>query len=163
MQEISISTKLTLADYTRASFELLWRKTMIRVILIIVSVSWLLSSGATVFIQKKVDASAFLPLLFFLLFFVVLYFSIKRSYRTNPRAAETIEYRFGAERLFVKGQSFDAQLSWDKIYKVTLGKRFLLIWQNVAVAQAIPRRDVWESHVAALKDILELHNVRNNL
>jgi len=163
MQEIHITTRLSQADYIRASFDVLWRKTMIRVVMLAVAATWLITLWITAATKKEVDAFTFLPFLFFLLFFAILYFSLRNSYKTNPRAAETIAYHFGTNRLFVKGESFEVQLSWDKIYKVTLGKHFLLIWQNASGAQALPRRDVWESHVAALKDILELHHVKNNL
>jgi len=54
-------------------------------------------------------------------------------------------------------------LSWDKFYKVTKTKNWLLIWQNNSSANIIPRKDIWESQIEELKELLQKHRVKNNL
>jgi hypothetical protein len=85
------------------------------------------------------------------------------NYRSNARIKETIEYNFGDKYLEVKGDSFSSQLTWDKIYRVTRTKNWLLIWQSRQVANVIPLRDIWAGDVTRLKEILDSHQVKNNL
>ncbi|WP_276502864.1 YcxB family protein [Terrimonas pollutisoli] len=103
------------------------------------------------------------PVFMLIGFPLLQYFASKRDYTSNKRISETIEYQFGKDLLFVKGESFTAQLTWDKIYKVSKTKNWLLIWQNKQVANVIPRRDIWEGDIIELKEILQIHNVTNNL
>lgn len=63
----------------------------------------------------------------------------------------------------MKGESFNSQLSWDKIYKVTKTKNWLLIWQNRQIANPIPIEDIGEEQISDLKKILDRHNVKNNM
>jgi len=61
------------------------------------------------------------------------------------------------------GESFHSQLTWDKVYKVTETKNWILIWQNRQIANAIPKRDVWDGQIEDLKKILTAHKIKNNL
>ena len=94
---------------------------------------------------------------------MLTYFGAKKNYKTNQRITENIEYQFGEDNLIVKGESFNSQLTWNKIYKVTQTKNLVLIWQNRQVANAIPKRDIWEGQIEELKIILDRHKIKNNL
>ena len=94
---------------------------------------------------------------------LMTYYAARKNYRTNKRISETIEYQFDKDSLIIKGESFNSQLTWDKFYKVTQTKNWILIWQNRQVANPIPKRDIWEGQLADLKLILNEHKVKNNL
>ncbi|QEC54927.1 YcxB family protein [Flavisolibacter ginsenosidimutans] len=94
---------------------------------------------------------------------LITYFAAKRNYRTAARMNEVIEYNFTRDFLDVKGESFSSQLGWNKFYKITKTKNWLLVWQNNRSANIIPMRDVWESQLEELKEILQKNKVKNNL
>ncbi|MBC7828738.1 MAG: YcxB family protein [Chitinophagaceae bacterium] len=76
---------------------------------------------------------------------------------------EAIEYHFDNDYLLMKGQSFNFELSWNKVYKVTKTKNWILIWQNNQIATPIPRRDIDEELITHLRGTLNGHKVKNNL
>ncbi|MEI9957623.1 MAG: YcxB family protein [Ferruginibacter sp.] len=94
---------------------------------------------------------------------LLTYFTAKKNYNSNQRISEAIEYQFEKDNLIIKGESFNSQLSWDKIYKVTQTKNWILIWQNSQIANPILKRDIWEGEIESLKVILNGHGVKNNL
>lgn len=102
---------------------------------------------------------------FFMLIAIPLmtYIGSKRNFKVNRRLSETIVYSFDETFLTLKGESFNAQLSWDKIHKVTQTKNWILIWQNNQIANPIAKLDLWDSQVMDMKRILDSHHVKNNL
>lgn len=77
--------------------------------------------------------------------------------------SETIAYNFTDTHLGISGESFNSEMTWNKIYKVTQTKSWLLIWQNRQMANAIPLNLVSAEQLAALKEILTKNNTKNNL
>ncbi len=98
---------------------------------------------------------AFLP--------AVTYFAAKKNYSSNQRIQEPIEYLFEKDYLVIQGESFNSRLTWDKIYRVTETKKWILIWQSKQIANAIHKSDVWDGEMQALKQILIEHHVKNNI
>jgi len=97
------------------------------------------------------------------LFAGILYFSIKKAYKNNPVAGETIDYTITPEQLQMVGETYKAELAWSNIPKVTLTGKWLFIWHNSQLARAIPRRDITETFIAELKSILNKNGVKHNL
>jgi hypothetical protein len=58
--------------------------------------------------------------------------------------AEQKEYVFTDTDLKITGESFNVTMLWDKIYKVTKTKRWVLIWQTKYLANIIPLQDIWQ-------------------
>jgi hypothetical protein len=123
----------------------------------------LISIVASIFTQY--DFFSVAVILFTMLIYVplVTYVSAVRNFTANSRVSETIEYHFDNEYLSIKGESFNSQLSWDKTYKVTQTKNWILIWQNKQVGNLIPKGDITEEQIGELKEILDNHKVKNNL
>ncbi len=160
-----IKTKLTEKDLINVNFVLLYSKLSVKIFTLI-GILMLVVTSVSFFSQSRHSSITTLiatPLIILLGFPLLTYFGSKRSFVTNKRISETIEYQFGKELLFIKGESFTAQLTWDKIYKVSQNKNWILIWQNKQVANVIPKRDIWEGDVIELKEILQTHKVKNNL
>ncbi len=67
---------------------------------------------------------------------------------------ETIEYQFDNEEIIVTGQSFSSRFSWNKIYKVTETKDWVLIWQNRQMANVIPKRSFEGDDLKSFKEIV---------
>jgi hypothetical protein len=161
---MEIKTKLTEKDFINVNLVILYKKLSIKIAIGLVVLVALLSLYYSISNNKPFafDTISW-PLIFFVLLPLFTIIGAKRNFRSNERIKETIEYKFEDDYLHVKGESFTSQLSWDKIFKVTLDKNWLLIWQSRQVANVIPRRDIWEGDVKKLKEILDRHNVKNNL
>lgn len=158
-----IKTKLTEKDYVNATFVILFSRKTTRIFVVIFCLIAFPGSIINIAIGKPDFSLLISPLIVLVILPSLLYFTTKRSFSNNPRVNETIEYQFEPEMLVIKGESFSSQLTWNKIPKVILTKNWLLIWQNRQIANAIPRRDVWDGEINELKGILSKHNVKNNL
>ncbi|MGJ7033786.1 YcxB family protein [Niabella hirudinis] len=103
------------------------------------------------------------PVLFLVVLPISVYIRSKRSFKNNHRLCEQIEYVFGDQNLTITGESFNATMTWDKIFKGTKTKRWMLIWQAGDLTSIIPLRSISESDIQTLKEILQKHGVKNNL
>jgi hypothetical protein len=158
-----IKTKLTQADFIKTNFALLYKKprTWVNIAITI---------GLAIYYATIAGEDSLYVYVIAIPFFILVvlpplatWFISKKNYTSNQRITETIEYQFDKDNLVVKGESFQSQLSWDKIYKVTQTKLCILIWQSRASANFIPKRDIWEGDIIELKEILENHKVKNTL
>lgn len=159
-----IKTKLSEKDFVRINFILLYRKIFILIITIAAVLSILLSVTVAFTDPSRFSLSQVLgPVIIILIMPVMVYFIAKKNYKGSKRIGETIEYEFTNNDFLIRGESFSSQLSWDKVYKVTKLKHWVLIWQNNRAANIISRRDIWEGDITKLKEILTTHQVKNNL
>jgi hypothetical protein len=162
---MAIKTKLSEADYIKLSFTLVFKKTAFKVLvglvlaaLIVLNLDFLLLPGAHLTLEYKLT-----PLIFIFFVEAFLWYTLKRNYSSNKRLQETIEYRFDEDFLYMSGESFSAQLSWNKVYKVTQTRDWILIWQTPNGANFIGKKDIGAGDVLAIKNILTTHNVKNTL
>lgn len=154
MDKIILTTKLSINDFIKVNYHMLYRKWAIKgmtgfgLFFILLSLFTLMSG----------DFSWFL--LIFGLFLTVglpvqVYFAAKRNYKTDGRVSETIEYLFDNEEVKIAGESFNSRLTWDKIYNVTENKDWILIWQNQQIANVVPKRDFKEDELKLFKEIVK--------
>lgn len=154
MDRIILTTKLSINDFIKVNYHMLYRKWAIKgmtgfgLFFILLSLFTLMSG----------DFSWFL--LIFGLFLTVglpvqVYFAAKRNYKTDGRVSETIEYLFDNEEVKIAGESFNSRLTWDKIYSVTENKNWILIWQNQQIANVVPKRDFKEDELKLFKEIVK--------
>lgn len=154
MDRIILTTKLSINDFIKVNYHMLYRKWAIKgmtgfgLFFILLSLFTLMSG----------DFSWFL--LIFGLFLTVglpvqVYFAAKRNYKTDGRGSETIEYLFDNEEVKIAGESFNSRLTWDKIYSVTENKNWILIWQNQQIANVVPKRDFKEDELKLFKEIVK--------
>ena len=103
------------------------------------------------------------PAIFLVLLPFFVFLQAKRNFKTNRRLSEQIEYSFTDDNLIITGESFNGTMTWDKIFKVTKTKRWILIWQSSNSANIIPLKDVWDGDINYLKEILDKRGVSNNI
>ena len=161
---MQIKTRLTEADFIKANFALLWKRPFLKVVFGIILAIMIYS----IFIQVKYGVPVSFdmvswPLIALVFFPLSTFIAAKLSYKSNARIKETIEYFFEDDFLEIRGESFSSKLTWPKIYKVSKTRDWLLIWQSRQIANVIPLRDVWEGDILKLKEILNRHDVKNNL
>ena len=95
---------------------------------------------------------------------ILVYIYARKNYNTNKRISESISYTFDKDTIQITGESFDSKFTWDKIYRVTESKNWILIWQNPQVANVVPKRDFQEEELQAFKNMVSLHSkVKNKL
>ena len=159
-----IKSQLSEQDYINVNFTLYYSKTFTKIRIGIIILFFVASLLAALFLSDYFDYSY--PLIMLALLIIsplLIYINSKRMYKSNLRLSEPIEYQFEGDYLSTKGESFNAQLSWSKFYKVKKTKNYLILWQSAQSANIIPRRDIWDSELDKLKAILQTHNVKNNL
>lgn len=160
---MTITTKLSASDYTKASLAILSRKLSLRIVLALYFFVVLFNLFASLGKEESNPLDQ-VPLLgAFVVFATIIYYSIKKAYSSNKRISETITYHFKEDTYTVTGESFTSELTWDKVQKVTITKNWLLLWQTRSTANALPRRDIDNDTLSKLKMILAKHKVKNNL
>lgn len=165
MNNIKLSTRLTQEDYIKVNFHLLYRKLSIKIFTGI----WIfvLLISLTTFLDGRILETW--PQILFIVAFVsalpaVTYFSAKSNYKSNQRISETILYEFSDDIMITTGESFSANLTWEKVYSVTETKNWVLIWQNKQVANIVPKRDFYNDDLLRFKEIVRKHKgVKNKL
>jgi hypothetical protein len=158
-----IKTKLTEKDFINATFVVSLNKPSMKIFLGIMFLGSVLAIINAIFLPDTTYQTFIVPLIILTVFPLITYFTAKKNFAANTRSGEMVEYIFGDNDLVMHGESFNSQLSWEKIYKVTQTKNWILIWQNKQFANLIPRRDIWEGQIEELKEILINHKVKNNL
>ncbi len=158
-----IKTKLSQEDYIRGNFVLLYSKISVLIFTGIIVLVLLAMILAAIILPDFSITQIMFPLLMLIAFPMATFFSAKRNYSANPMTGETIEYRFERDYFSVKGETFDSQIPWNRIHKVTLKKNWLLVWQNFQNANPIPRKDISQTDLALIRQILNDQNVKNNL
>ena len=158
-----IKTQLSEKEYINVSFVLLYKKPYIKIIYGALIFCILLSTFGSSILGRNLYSDLLTPMIILAIYPAFTYLAAKRNYATNTRIKENIEYKFEKDYLVIEGESFKSQLRWDKIYKVTQTKNWVLIWQNRQIANVIPKADIWEGERAELKIILTQFNIKNNL
>jgi len=158
-----IKSKLTEKDFINVTLVLLYSKTSFKIFTGTIITFFLVTLFTVVLIPKVTLSQMIVPVVMLSIAPLFTYFTAKKNYNSNQTISEAIEYQFDKDNLIVKGESFNSQLTWDKIYRVTQTKNWILIWQNSQIANPIPKRDIWEGEIESLKVILNEHRVKNNL
>ena len=158
-----VSAKLTKEEYKSASFAIMWSRGTFKIIAIVYSLAMLLSIIASP-IQAQSILSTSVPLIIMAgLMYFVFSWSMSRDYKHNPRVNENIEYQFDDSGITIKGETFKSTFTWGKMYKVTKTKKWLLLWHNSQIANAIRIDKISTDMLERLKTMVTEHKVKNNL
>jgi hypothetical protein len=154
MEKIILTTKLSIDDYIKVNYHLMYRK---------FSMKFMTGFGLLLLLIVAFSFNNFKEFPWFLLIFaffisigqpVIVYFTVKKNYKSNGRISETIIYEFDNESIQMTGESFNSKLTWNKIYSVTENKDWILIWQNRQIANVVPKRNFKNGELQIFKDIL---------
>ena len=163
MNTTPVKTTLSEKDFIQISFTLIYRKPAI-IVLTVIAVGFFLLSAVLYLLDAKNNGTGMITASAMLIAFpAITYFNAKKTYTLNPRLNETVCYSFEDRFLKMKGASFNSELSWEKIHKVTRSKNWLLIWQTKDFANAIKMSEINEEHLTQLKNILHKNKVKYRL
>ena len=158
-----IKTKLTEKEYLNASLLIVWSRMTVKVFSIVFLFIILSNIFSPLFQGSPLLPVLIPPIIIFGVIYFLFRFSLKRAYKNNNRVNESIEYDFNELSFKIKGESFTSELSWNKMYKVTKTKKWLLLWHNAQSANAILLNKISTEQLNYLKNILQKQNVKNNL
>lgn len=158
-----IRSQLTQEDFINVNFVLLYSKISMKIFTVFTSLFLIFSISLVILLPTYPFTQIIVPLVMLTILPLFTYIIAKRNFTGSDRISEKIEYNFDNENLTMKGESFNSQLSLDKIAKVAITKNWLLIWQNRQFANPIPKRDISALQLTELKEILDSKKVKNNL
>ncbi|WP_153798349.1 YcxB family protein [Foetidibacter luteolus] len=161
---MTIKTRLSDKDYIQLSLVVLYQKPAIKLFIGIALAVFIVALFGLIAEPGSVTISNFiLPVLILAMPPLFTWYNSKKMLRSNKLVTKPYDYIIEADSFGISGELFNARFSWDKIYKVTKTKKWLLVWQHSQLAYGIPLRDTWDGEIAALKDILIANKVKNNL
>lgn len=142
MNTIIIESKLSLEDYRKLSFQLLYKRWSIIFVtvwgFIMLFFPFLI---LTILPGARINiACLVVGMIFILLYPILTYFSSKSNYAAQKRIGEAVTYTFDDETIRSKGESFESTFTWDKVYRISQTKQFLLLWESKVTAHIIPLR-----------------------
>lgn len=159
-----IKTQLSQKDFINASVVLTFKKISTKLLMAFGILYLLFTIYLAIIDPDDAYFTMFLvPLALIFAPVVMTCFFAILNYKTNRRSGEPLEYILGDDYLSIKGESFNTQLSWEKIYKVTQTKQWIFIWHNRLVANPISKQNLLASDIDSLKTTLDFHRVKNNL
>lgn len=91
---------------------------------------------------------------------VVSWIKAGRLFRENYRANENITYELSEHGVTTTGESFNAQYTWDKVYRVRILKKWLLIYNSRRGASMIKISEHDQENIKSLKSYLQSGNFR---
>jgi hypothetical protein len=160
---MKIKTKLSEKDFINVNFVMFYSNLLLRILMIMFALFLIISFVMSFFVDQISLLNVISFALLLTIWPVIIYFSSKKNYKSNLQISELIEYDFDKESLHVKGESFESKLLLNKIYKVSLVKNWLLLFQSKQIANIIPRRDISSQQITDLRSILNEQGVKNNL
>jgi len=118
-------------------------------------------------IYRATENTPYTPM-FFGLITIFLPYSIykqsKKSFYSNKRLQENIKYFFDEEKMEVKGESFNAISNWEKFFKVTELRNWILIYQNNLIANIIPKSSFTTEQLQFFKSIIRSYpTIKTNI
>lgn len=160
---MEIVSKISEKDYVSVLFTILWSKRSIKFCTIIFILIFIFGFLNVTVLKTADPITLLFPLLFLTVFSGSIYLGAKRTFKTDARVREMIRYVFEDAKLIIRGESFESVLSWDRVYKVTRSKRWLLIWQNNMLANAIAMANLDEQKLSYLRGVLNTNKVNNSI
>ena len=157
-----IKSKFTKQDFINANFIVFYSKPVIKIFTVFVSLALIATIIAFIGAAKISLSQIIIPVVALGILPLLIYSRSSRGFTSNNLNG-AIEYNFDQEAFNIKGESFNVQLNWNNIYKVTKTKNWLLIWQNKNIATPILKRDIQDVEINELKEILAKNKVKNNL
>ena len=157
-----IKTKISFKEYKRLLFGLAYKKTMMKLILLVAlaMVIWILGYYLHFLPVPKPLIYQYLTLgLIAIVQPMVIYMTIKRNYNSSNHLREELEVELTDEGIKITGESFYTEIMWNKLFKIEEQKNWFLIYQNNLSAILLPKKDFHRNQEEDFKKILM--NVQN--
>lgn len=162
MPTIKVTTKLQFNDFLRVRYYMMYKTFSMKFF----SFFGFFCLALAIFQYQEGESFNFLAFTFgivMILIPVFLYFTSKKAY-PNTRINETMIYEFNDDVVKVQGETFDSTFTWNKIYKVSETKSWILLWQTKYTTHIILKKDFNGYDLSLLKEIVDSHKeVKNKM
>lgn len=167
MKTIKIQSKIELKDYIKLMYKLTYNRP-ITVFITIIGIFQLLASVLCFLGVHQIDTEPYFIFILGVFITVFLPFSIYRSsvktFKSNKRLSEAMQYEFSDEIVKIHGDSFNTEFTWSKIYKILELKDWIIIYQDKLVANILPKKALLPEQLNELKTFMSsLTGVKVNL
>jgi hypothetical protein len=165
MNSFSFHQQLTAKEYRRLTYIMLYRKGWFIVLnilslLFLISLPHIYKTSRVDIIDNVLFQWGTIVTILALYVLITGYFSANRVFKGNYRLSEKITYILSEEGIESKGESFSGQYTWDKVYRVKILKKWLLIYQTRSSANLIKIDEKDHDNIESLKAFLNTKNFR---
>jgi hypothetical protein len=161
---IRLTTKISLEEYIKLNIHLLYRKGVTKYVTIVGIL--MLASVIYFFDSMKEFPWIQLGLAIFCTIGlpIQVYFTSKNNYQKDASLGEEIQYEIDWRSIRKKGRTVNTKLTWDKVYRVTENKDWVLIWQDPLISHPIPKKEFTTQDMLKFREIVKgQENVKNKL
>jgi len=171
MDEIKIYSALEFKRYVQLAYYLFYKKGAVLFIsfigLMMLCFSILYFIGLFEYFDNPPYTQLFLGLFFTFIIPASVYFQAKRAFSANSRLTELIIYTFTPDKIYIDGESFKSEMTWDKLYKIQELNNWVLIYTSKTAAHIIIKDSFSESQLIQFRKIVSNLNgvkieIRNN-
>jgi len=159
---MKIETQIESKDFIKFTFKLIYRKLFFKALMIF-GIFAIITSIPQFFMEHSFASDPYAELFvgLFIVFIlpVFIYFNAKKNYETNKTLQEKVNYEFLEEKILISGESFNSEISWDKIYRIEESEEWILIFQNRQTANIILKSCIGEN-LNPLKTLISSKNVK---
>ena len=162
---ISFKTKITLEDFqdfNLSVYKQRWSFKMMQIVSVIFILMFLAMVYFAIQLDQNLDWSTFGILVFALLYLFgipwLLKFNSKRTYISNSILQEEILFEIDDHEIKTTAKSYESVFNWEQIFKVVENQDSLFIYINKQSANLIPKRDISNTQLFEIKDIIRSKN-----
>ena len=163
---MKIKTKILFEDYLRLSYQMTYRNPWVIFLSCIGLIMFIGSIMYFVGFKTFSDEAPYFHFIFGIFIVIVLpisiYYGTRKNFRSNKCLHENITYEITDDKLKVVGESFNSELSWDKMYKITEYWKWILIFQNRNAAFLIPKRGFGKELLVFKELIINKTHIKTN-
>ncbi|MBK8497956.1 MAG: YcxB family protein [Flavobacteriales bacterium] len=154
---MTIRTKITLKEYTKLLFPLIYRKPMMIVILCagVAVLGWVV--GYALGLEFLPEPQIFQCITMALIVVVqplMIFLTIRRTYISSNHLLEPLLMEFDQERIRMTGDFFYMEVIWAKTFKVVELRDWFMIYQNTMSAVIAPKRSFAPGEVDEFRRML---------
>lgn len=157
MNEIKIDCKLDFKRYVRLYYCMSYQNVITILLTFVGLVMLILSILSFLGITHYNQPPTFLLMFGLILCYVIpagIYGTARKRFKSNSRINELITYVFTSELIYINGESFKTEMTWDKLYKIKELNNWILIYITKDSATPITKDSFDELQLKRFKEIV---------
>lgn len=156
---MTFTIQIDFRQFLLLMFRLTYRKAIILFLTAIGLLSLVAGIGALTGIVPNSTGNALLQLVFGLFFTgvfpLVLYWSVRKGFRTNAFFREPIEFRIEEGRMNMKGTNYAFAIELDNVTRVRELKQWFVVYQRRVTLCPIPKTQLSFAEIEELRNIFK--------
>lgn len=152
MKDFELVVSLNKKEYLRATFMILTKIGIIRIIPIFILIPVLFKVLSDVKNDSVSLLTYLFPLLPFVIVIILIYRVSQKSYAQNKDQLDDKKFIFSQDRLRIEVGEVNSEFPKSNIQKSTETQRFIFIWTAKNSAQVIPKSQITEQELQNVRD-----------